>query len=79
MANYKIEKGIPIPEKYPEIEPFPLFQMEIGDSFFIEETEELTNIKIRARIHYRTKKLKDKKFITRLQLKPRGIRCWRVG
>lgn len=65
----KIEKGVPIPLRGGG-EKFPLDEMEIGDSFLIP-------IKTRMRLQYYTKKLSNKKFVTKTVDKE-NVRCWRV-
>lgn len=81
----KIEKGIKLPpQKRKESYPlkYPLDKMDVGDSFFIEtikpESPNSTRTKIISEIRKYIKTNPEKKFTTRTQIKPLGIRAWRI-
>jgi hypothetical protein len=73
-AEYKIEKGIPMPEKNPppgRVCRFPFAQLEIGDSFLVPEVKLKS---IRQTCFYYGKKL-GRKF-TSAEVEG-GVRVWR--
>jgi ribosomal protein S1 len=84
-ANYKIEKGIPIPRKRGEKSKYPFFEMEPEDSFEVKITSgNTTSEKLAMSIRncYNNackynKDMKDWKFTVRV-LSDTSVRCWRV-
>lgn len=68
MSKIRIDKGIPMPRK------FPFEEMEVGDSFVVPPDTHRTTVNIAA------KRFGDKhgmKFATRTM--PDGtLRCWRI-
>ncbi len=89
---YKIEKGIPVPErKHPNCGKYPFKTMQQGDSFIISFKEikhisdQIQKFKlIKSRIIYafnqykRRKKLTKKDFQISTRIMPAGVRCWRI-
>ena len=71
MSEYKIDKGIPIPR--PGTAKYPLDEMEIGDSIFIEGKK---SDRFGSVIAF----YKPKKFVTRTveENGAKGIRIWRT-
>ena len=86
---YKIEKGIPLPERqylgtpgeHPRLlYPFPF--MEVGDSFFVPVGELSQDrrgalILVSARAFCRRRLGKEMHFVIRRDNENDGIRCWR--
>ena len=79
MKIHNIEKGIKIPLRNSEL--YRLEEMEIGDSFLLEKTNEkdlrLLQRRIQPTIHYYSRN-HNIKFKTRTMIKENGIRIWRV-
>lgn len=71
MAEYEIERGVPVPDKGSKSK-YPLREMEIGDSFFVPNAKN-TDFAVRYR-------LKPKTFVVRVDLVDgvKGIRVWRT-
>ena len=65
----KIEKNIPIPNKY------PFAEMQVGDSFKMPETMKRTALMVAA---MRYSRKHGAKFITKT-MADGSIRCWRVS
>ena len=68
MSHLPIDKGIPMPKRY------PFAEMDVGDSFAVPATIHRTTVSIAA------KRFGDKhgvKFATR-KLPDGTLRCWRV-
>lgn len=83
MDEFKIEKGIPIPERYTRKTPKYTWdywsKMEVGDSVLIKIDEPDPMGKIQASIvgyAINYGKNYDKKFVSRKQ--ESGVRIWRV-
>ena len=70
MGDIKIEKNIPIPRKGKQ--KYPFSKMEIGDSFFLENS---TIGKVAAEA-YREKKATNRMYVARSI--DGGVRIWRV-
>lgn len=69
MSKIRIDKGIPMPRK------FPFEEMEVGDSFVVPPDTHRTTVSIAA------KRFGDKhgmKFATRT-MPDRTLRCWRIA
>jgi hypothetical protein len=69
MSKIRIDKGIPMPRK------FPFEEMEVGDSFVVPPDTHRTTVNIAA------KRFGDKhnmKFATRT-MPDRTLRCWRIA
>lgn len=85
--KYNIEKNIPTPYEYDyngKRRIYPLFELEVGDSFFVPfEGDEGKNKKLANSILgcARRNRHDGKKFTTRTQknsLGVNGVRCWRI-
>lgn len=68
MSYLPIDKGIPVPRKY------PFDQMEVGDSFAVPPDTHRTTVSIAA-LRYGRKH--GMRFVTRT-MPDRTLRCWRV-
>lgn len=68
MSQFKIEKGIPLPEKT----KYPFEDMEVGDSFFDDTSSEA---KIRGAAGLASQH--GHKF--KVTKTPDGYRCWRIA
>lgn len=68
MNHISIEKGIPLPKRY------PFDQMEVGDSFAVPPGVSRTTVAIAAMRYGRDH---DMKFTIRM-MPDRSYRCWRV-
>lgn len=78
--SIKIDKDVPIPPPASGLSPWPLEQMEIGDSFFAPSTYNVSTEQLRARISSRAKRVKVKCTIRVLtEHGVTGVRCWRVA
>lgn len=77
----KIDKGIDIPKgKSGRKEKYPLNEMEIGDSFFVENAgidNVLLQRKISAVVSNRSKRM-DSGFSVRREEDPLGVRVFRI-
>lgn len=80
----KIEKGIKLPKaKAGRAEKYPVFDMEVGDSIFVETQKDECVRKLQRKMsaifitRLKSKKVKMK-FATRIELKPSGVRIFRV-
>lgn len=76
--KYKIQKGIPIPEKE-NITKYPFKEMRVGDSFFMVTT----HLKSPAGGVIRTKvwsynNLYNKKIVVDIRKEKNGVRVWRI-
>lgn len=88
IADFKIEKGVPIPEFYngkPYEPPFPWLKMKVGDSFFIKSNGvPIDKVKkvLHAALSYmkKNKKYKDKAegYGQAIREEKGGVRVWRV-
>lgn len=74
MSEYKIEKGVPMPERGVRSIRYPFEQMEVGDSFTYLAAEDAL---VRSAAHRNTKAT-GKRFAVR-KLSASGGRCWRVS
>jgi hypothetical protein len=72
MSNIVIEKDIELPTERTR-HSYPYRMMEIGDSFFVEDSK----ISVMCNNNYRMGKLLKKKFIARVEGK--GVRVWRTA
>lgn len=68
MNQPRIEKNVPLPQRY------PFAQMEIGDSFAVPENVSRTAVSIAAHRHG---KEHGTKFTVRM-MPDRSFRCWRI-
>ena len=68
MSHLPIDKGIPMPKRY------PFAEMDVGDSFAVPATIHRTTVAIAA-LRYSRKH--GVKFVVRLT-PDRTLRCWRV-
>ncbi len=73
ITKVKVEKNIPMPEigRYKGGSKFPLREMEIGDSFYMEG-----NAGLQRDIISFAHRVRPKKFTTRKE--KNGYRCWRI-
>lgn len=67
---YKIEKGIPLPDRSVD---FPMDEMEISDSFLVNDMAIPT---VRTIVSRKAKKIKDKEF--RTAVVQGFVRVWRT-
>lgn len=77
---YKIEKNIPVPG-YQKYEKYPFAEMEIGDSFFRQQTEVDGDERYRIGSNIRSAARGgrwNKKFTVRWIKAENGFRCWRI-
>ena len=74
----QIEKGVCIPKNVTRKSKYPFREMEVGDSFFIKEKEDVKKAqrKMAAVAHMFCKKNSEYKFKT--QAFETGVRVWRV-
>ena len=68
MSHPPIDKGIPLPKRY------PFDQMEVGDSFAVPEGINRTRVSVAAMRYGREHKMK----FTVRQMPDRSLRCWRL-
>lgn len=68
MNHIPIEKGVPIPRRY------PFEHMQVGDSFAVPEGINRTRVSIAAMRYGREHKMK----FTVRQMPDRSLRCWRL-
>lgn len=68
MSLLRIDKGVPIPNRY------PFAEMEVGDSFAVPSHINRTTVSIAAMRYGRDHKMK---FTVRL-MPDRSYRCWRI-
>lgn len=71
MSKIKIDKNIPIPDKYSH-QKYPFNEMNIGDSFLVDDTNERSLASLVSRAGKRL----NMKFI--LRTVDGYCRCWRV-
>jgi hypothetical protein len=71
--DIKVEKGIPIPEKFRHAE-YPFETMEVGDSFLVPGKVE-DSARTQSGLSARARKLVPKKFVT--SAVEGGVRVWR--
>jgi len=69
MSNIKIEKNVRMPRR---LNKYPLSEMNVGDSFLVEEGCELS---LRQKIFHFSKKTGKKFSVLKT---PDGKRCWRT-
>ena len=74
----KIETGVPIPDKTTRKSKYPFRDMEVGNSFFVNEKEDVNKMqqKISAAASMFCKKNPAYKFKT--QAFDAGVRLWRI-
>jgi hypothetical protein len=73
MTEFKIDKNIPIPKRIYDSEyPYPIDNLNVGDSFFIEER---TSTQV-SHIISRGNKMLGKRFTSRTM--DGGVRIWRI-
>jgi hypothetical protein len=66
-----IEKNVPVPE-LKERNSYPYKSMDVGDSFFVEDT----TTRIMSNNNYRAGKTYERKFVARRE--GNGVRVWRT-
>ena len=71
--TFTIEKNIPFPEKVKRWHIYPIGELEVGDSFFVEGKKTST-LGSSIRFHQRNGKI----FVCSNKSKPDGVRVWRV-
>jgi diaminopimelate decarboxylase len=74
----KIETGVPVPKKATRKSQYPFREMEIGNSFFVNEKDDVSRIqqKLSAAAAMFCRNNPDYKFKT--QSFTTGVRIWRV-
>ena len=74
----QIEKGVPVPKNITRKSKYPFLEMQIGDSFFIKEKEDVKKAqrKMAAIANMFCKKNSEYKFKT--QAFEAGVRIWRI-
>lgn len=83
MEEYKIEKGIKIPErKRKNNSKYPFDKMKVGDSFFVKCKKNVLSktqaILTTNAAHSIKRKGLNFKFTSRVSHEPIGIRIWRI-
>jgi hypothetical protein len=73
----KIEKNIPLPPKETRQTKYPYARMEVGDSFFVAQTQ-ASKDSVYSSIQWAQRKLRFK-FIVRADNDNAGVRVWRVA
>ena len=72
MSQIIVEKNVPFPKDRKSSNNYPYKQMEIGDSFFIDEA----SIRSVCNLNYRMSKMLGMRFIGRKE--GIGVRVWRI-
>lgn len=75
MANFKVEKGVPL-KVARRSDTYPLSKMEIGDSFFIPAQEEIDTNSVRSTVCQWGRRNGNRVFSVRKQIG--GVRVWRI-
>ena len=80
VPQVRIEKGVPLPEVHPAVQ-FPWADMQVGDSFFVPATLDVTSMMARVRSKFRYWRLgqcprPDVGIVIRKV--DGGLRCWRL-
>lgn len=73
---YKIEKNVALPKRYITSVKFPFNEMEVGDSFYVLESD-FAKTYIRGQAAIQNKANPDKKFTCRMDVL--GMRVWRIN
>jgi len=73
--EFKIEKGIAIPERKGGTVKYPFEQMEVGDSFFVPESAEVRRSNFSNSASSYGKRTGKKFTVRKVE---GGWRCWRV-
>lgn len=79
MTSIKIEKGVPIPVKCKT--KYPLMDMEVGDSFLIEETDAKKAYNEQAFVCSDARRIRDRvnpEFAVTTRRTKEGVRVWRT-
>jgi len=71
---FEIEKDIPIPKN--RRRKYPFDKMKVGDSFYVKDERDPSNIVSSLCGCVRIKRYADKKF--RTQIENGGVRIWRI-
>ena len=72
----KFDKGVPLPSLRAEYRHFNLDRMEIGDSFFLEDTDGQTAHRMQSMVSHLNHTDESRRYITRRV--DGGIRTWRL-
>lgn len=75
-TEFKIEKGIPVPQHVHANRKYPFMDLSVGDSFFVKTTDlkKAHAVACSARIN---SKKSDKKFTAKQDSD--GVRVWRIA
>lgn len=79
MSAFVIEKGIPIPGARETKRIYPYQEMEVGDSFAVEDIEPQTYGRVASSISAQLKSKNGRKYAMRRIRAEQVIRVWRVA
>jgi hypothetical protein len=74
MSEYKIDKDVPVPEKFTS--KYPFGDMEVNDSFFVEGTDKKTMRRLIGASNWASKRYPATRYSVRKV--DGGVRVWRI-